>query len=131
MQPNKEERSLGELFVELSKQTGTLVRQEVELARVEMTHKVAKIGKDIGFLAIGGAIAYAGFVALLAAVIFGLARLGLDLWLSALIVGLVVAVVGFILVQRGLKALKQEDLTPRQTIETIKEDTTWAKEQIQ
>jgi hypothetical protein len=52
------------------------------------------------------------------------------LWASALIVGGIVAVVGYLLVQKGISALKQQDLTPRQTIQSIKEDTQWAKEQI-
>ena len=130
MQDTKDDRSLGELFAELTREMGTLVRAEVELARVEMTQKASRVGKDIGFLAAGAAVAYAGLLAILAAVIIGLAALGVPWWLAALLVGLVVAGVGYALVQRGLSALKREDLTPRQTIETIKEDKDWAKEQI-
>jgi len=130
MQDTKDDRSLGELFAELTREMGTLVRAEVELARVELTQKATRVGKDIGFLAAGAAVAYAGLLAILAAVIFGLAALGVPWWLSALLVGLVVAGVGYALVQRGLSALKREDLTPRQTIETLKEDKDWAKEQI-
>jgi hypothetical protein len=63
-------------------------------------------------------------------VIIGLAAAGLPWWLSALLVGLVVVGVGYMLVQKGLSALKHEDLAPRQTIESIKEDTRWAKEQV-
>ncbi len=130
MQDTKDDRSLGELFAELTREMGTLVRAEVELARVEMTQKASRVGKDIGFLAAGAAVAYAGLLAILAAVIIGLAALGVPWWLAALLVGLVVAGVGYALVQRGLSALKREDLTPRQTIETLKEDKDWAKEQI-
>ena len=130
MQDTKDDRSLGELFAELTREMGTLVRAEVELARVEMTRKASRVGKDIGFLAAGAAVAYAGLLAILAAVIIGLAALGVPWWLAALLVGLVVAGVGYALVQRGLSALKREDLTPRQTIETLKEDKDWAKEQI-
>ena len=130
MQDTKDDRSLGELFAELTREMGTLVRAEVELARVELTQKATRVGKDIGFLVAGAAVAYAGLLAILAAVIIGLAALGVPWWLSALLVGLVVAGVGYALVQRGLSALKREDLTPRQTIETIKEDKDWAKEQI-
>ncbi len=130
MQDTKDDRSLGELFADLAREMGTLVRAEVELARVEMTQKATRVGKDVGFLAVGAAVAYAGLLAILAAVIIGLAQLGVPWWLSALLVGLVVAGVGYALVQRGLTALKREDLTPRQTIETLKEDKDWAKEQI-
>ena len=55
---------------------------------------------------------------------------GVPLWLSALVVGAIVAVIGYVLVQRGLSALRHEDLAPRQTIESLKEDTQWAKEQV-
>ncbi len=126
----RDDRSLGELFSELAQETSTLVRQEVTLAKTEMTAKATRVGKDIGFLAVGGMIAYAGLLAIIAAVLLLLGSNGVPWWLSALIVGLVVAGIGYVLVQRGLTALKREDLTPRQTIESLKEDTQWAKEQV-
>ena len=129
MQQSKDERSLGELFGDLARDMGTLVSQEVTLAKTEMTAKATRVGKDIGFLAVGGMVAYAGLLAIIAGVILLLDAV-VPLWASALIVGLVVAVIGYVLVQRGLSALKQEDLTPRQTIESLKEDTQWAKEQV-
>lgn len=130
MQTRKEDRSLGELFTELARETGTLVRQEVQLATTEMTHKASRAARDVGFLAVGGLVAYAGVLALLTAVVLGLVAAGLDAWLAALIVGIVVAVIGYALVQRGLSALKRESLAPRQTVETLKEDAQWAKDQV-
>ena len=130
MQDTRDDRSLGELLGDLAQQTATLARQEVELAKTELTQKASRVGRDIGFLAVGGAVAYAGFLAIMAAVIIALAANGVPWWLAALLVGLVVAGVGYVLVQKGLAALKREDLTPRQTIETLKEDKEWAKEQI-
>jgi ABC-type xylose transport system permease subunit len=70
-------------------------------------------------------VAYAGLLAIIAAVIIGLAAAGLAWWLSALLVGVVVAGIGGFLVMRGLTALKNEDLTPRETmqsLEDLKED---------
>ncbi len=125
---SRDDRSLGELFAELAQETSTLVRQEVNLAKTEVSQKASRAGKHIGTLAAGGAVAYAGLLAILAAVIVLLDEV-LPLWLSALLVGLVVAGVGYFLVRRGLNALKREDLAPRQTIETLKEDTQWAKDQ--
>jgi tetrahydromethanopterin S-methyltransferase subunit G len=130
MQETGDDRSLGELLGDLAQQTATLARQEVELAKTEMSQKAAQVGRDLGFLAIGGAVAYAGFLAILAALIVALAANGVPWWLAALLVGVVVAGVGYVLVQKGLAALKREDLAPRQTIETLKEDKDWAKEQI-
>ena len=129
MQNRREDRSLGELFSELARETSTLVRSEVQLAKTEMSHKASEVGKDIGFLAVGGAIAYAGFLAILAGIALGLGNV-LPLWLSALLVGLVVALVGYFLIQRGLSALRSHNLAPQQTMETLKEDAQWAKDQV-
>jgi hypothetical protein len=128
MQRQEDTRSLGELFSELANETTTLVRQEIQLAKTEMTQKATEAGKDVGLIGAGGALAYAGLLALLAAAILGLGQL-IPMWLSALIVGLVVVGIGYLLVQRGLTALKQIDPTPRQTIQTLQEDKEWVKEQ--
>jgi hypothetical protein len=130
MQQSRDDRSLGELFGDLMQQTGTLVRQEMKLATTELSDKASRVGKDIGSLAVGGAVAYAGFLAIIAAIIVGLGQLGLTWWLSALIVGVVVAAIGAFLVQKGLTALKHQNMAPQQTIATLKEDQAWVKEQI-
>ena len=129
MQQSRDDRSLGELFSELSRQTSTLIRQEVALAKVEMKQKGAEAGKDIGMMAAGGALAYAGLLALIATAIIVLANV-MEWWLAALIVGLVVVGVGGMLIQRGMSALKQSGMAPEQTIATLKEDTEWAKRQL-
>lgn len=130
MQERRDERSLGELFGDLARETSTLVRQEVQLAKTEMTQKATAVGKDIGFLAVGGLIAYAGLLALIATIIIILGTAGLPWWLAALIVTVVVLAIGGILVQRGLTALKRQSMAPEQTIQTLKEDRQWAKEQM-
>ena len=130
MQQSKDERSLGELLGDLMQQTGTLVRQEMKLATTELSDKASRVGKDVGALAVGGAVAYAGFLALLAAIIIGLGQLGLPWWIAALIVGVVVVGIGGLMVQKGLTALKHQNMMPQQTITSLKEDQTWAKEQI-
>jgi hypothetical protein len=129
MQHSTDDRSLGELFSELSRQTSTLIRQEVALAKAELKQKGSEAGKDIGMMAAGGALAYAGLLALIATAIIALANV-IDWWLSALIVGIVVVGVGGMLIQRGMSALKQSGIAPQQTIETLKEDKEWAKKQL-
>lgn len=131
MSGQQDNRSLGELFSTLASDTGTLVRQEVELAKTEMTQKATRVGKDIGFLVAGGAVAYAGFLGILAAIAVGLGQLGVPWWLAVLIVGVVVAGIGGFLVMRGISALRQETALPQQTIDTLKEDAEWAKAQTQ
>ncbi len=126
----RDDRSIGELFSELAQESATLVRQEVQLAKEEMSQKASRVGKDVGFLAAGGAVAYAGLLAIVAGLIFLLGDLDfIPLWLSAFVVGIVVAAVGYFLVKKGLDALKREDLAPQETINTLKEDKEWAKDQ--
>ncbi len=130
MQERRDEPSLGELFAELARATTTLVRQEVQLAKAELTQSATEAARGIGMLVAGGAVAYAGLLFLLLAVVFGLIEAGLDAWLAALIVGLVVVAISAILVLRAREALKPANLAPRRTVETLKEDQEWAKEQI-
>ena len=124
----RDDRTLGELFSELAQETSTLVRQEVNLAKTEMSQKASRVGKDVGFLAAGGVVAYAGLLAILAGMIVLLGQV-IPMWLSALLVGLVVAAVGYFLIKKGLDAHKREDVAPRQTMETLKEDGQWIKDQ--
>jgi xanthine/uracil permease len=125
----KEDRGPVQLVADLMDQTRTLLQQEVQLAKAEMTEKASRVGKDISSLVVGGAIAYAGLLAFIAAAIIGLANVIPD-WLAALIIGLVVAGIGLVLVQQGRDNLKREDLTPRKTVESLQEDKQWAKEQM-
>ena len=125
----KEEKSLGDLFSELASETSTLVRQEVALAQTELTSKATKVGKNVGFLAVGGFVAYAAVLCVLAGVIILLGSV-IPLWLSAIIVGLVVGGVAFFLITSALAELRKVDPVPRDTVETIKEDAQWLKNQV-
>jgi formate hydrogenlyase subunit 4 len=126
----RDERSLGALFAELAQETSTLVRQEVQLAKAELTQSATEIGQAMGFMVVAGAIAYAGFLALLAAVILGLWYAGLTGWTAALLVGLVVIAISVMLIQRARAMLNAANLAPRKTVESLKEDTEWVKEQM-
>lgn len=125
MPRSQEERSLGELFAELSRETGVLVRKEVELATTEMTAKAKVAGAHVGTVAAGGALAHAGLLVLLAAFVIGLAQLGVTPWLSAVIVSLLTMGIGYMLVNKGLSNLRRTSVAPTQTIETVKETATW------
>ena len=124
-----EERSLGDLFSELAAETSTLVRQEVALAQTELTQKATSVGKNVGFLVVGGAVGYAALLAVLAAAIIGLAHF-VPAWAAALIVGAVVGIIAFLLVSSALKSLKQTELTPRETVKSLKEDAEWLKNEV-
>lgn len=129
LEKTQDERSLGELFKDLAREVSTLVRQEATLAKAELGQKASRVGMHVAALAAGGAVAYAGLLAIVAAIIGLLAQTGLDWWVSALIVGAVVGGIGVALVMKGINALKSEDLTPRETLDSLKEDAQWAQRQ--
>ncbi len=121
--------TLGELFSQLSQDTSTLVREELALAKAEMTQKASKAGKNVAYVAAGALIGYAGFLVLLGAVTLLLAYV-MPLWLAALIVGVIVIAVGAVMAMTSLEKLKEMQPAPKQTIESLKEDKEWLKDQI-
>jgi hypothetical protein len=125
----QETRPLGELLGELAQETGTLVRKEVELAKTELTAKASFALKELAFVVAGGLIVVIGAFAVLLAVILGLGKF-IPLWLSALVVGLVLAGLGAAVAIVGVVALKALDPAPRQTIQTLKENRQWVREQV-
>jgi len=127
--PGKDDRSLGELLSELSRETGQLVRKEVELATTEMTAKARKAAADGGVIAAGGALAHAGLLVLLAAFVIGLAQLGIAPWLSAFIVAIITIGVGYGMANSGLKRMRQISVTPTATVQTLKETASWTTRQ--
>ncbi|MBA3353630.1 MAG: phage holin family protein [Blastocatellia bacterium] len=129
LQLEKDERSIGDLFTELAAETGTLIRQEVALAQVELTAKATSVGKNIGFLAIGGAVGYAAMLAILAGVILGLSYF-MPAWVAAILVGGVVGIAAFVLISSALTEIRKTNITPEETVDSIKEDAQWLKNQL-
>jgi uncharacterized membrane protein len=133
----RQERSIGELFGQLTQDMTLLVRQEVQLARTEMTEKLSRLTTNLISVGAGGFVAYLGGLALMAALILAICDLAnISLAWSALIVGGILAIVGYVMLQRGLKELKRVELAPRRSVEnikddvqSIKDDVQWAKEQ--
>jgi xanthine/uracil permease len=122
-------RSIGDLLAELSRETSQLVRKEVELATTEMTAKARKAGGQVGIAAAGGALAHAGLLVFLAALVLGLSEMGVRPWLSALIISVLTLVIGYVLVNRGLAGLRTTSVAPTRTMETLKEDAKWTTRQ--
>ena len=115
----RQERSIAELFGQLSQDMTLLVRQEVQLARAEMSEKLSRLTANMVSVIAGGFVAYVGALALVAALILALNDLaGISPWVSALIVGAVLAIAGYAMLRRGLGELKRVDLAPRRTVET-------------
>jgi uncharacterized membrane protein YqjE len=121
------ERPIADLVKQLASQTSTLVRQEIDLAKAEMSEKAATAGKGAGLL--GGA-AVTGLLAagaLTACLILVLSE-AMDAWLAALIVAVVMGVVAAALGLAGRNKVREATPpVPEQTVETVKEDVEWAK----
>jgi hypothetical protein len=119
--------SIGELFGELTRETGTLIRQQMELARLELSQRVSRLGKGLTRVVIGGALATGGLLAIVAGIVLAVTAMGVPAWVSALVVGAALALVGYLLAQQAITAMSREDLTPQATLETLKENAEWIK----
>jgi uncharacterized membrane protein YqjE len=128
-QSDLRERPIPELLKELSTQTTMLVRQELELAKAEMTEKGKRAGLGAGMFGGAGVFALLALGALTACVIAALAT-AMDVWLAALIVALVwAAVAGTLALLGKRKTQEAAPPAPEQAIESTKEDVQWAKNQ--
>jgi hypothetical protein len=125
----EQDRSLGELLAELSRETGLLVRKEVELATAEMASKGKVAAGHAATAAAGGALVHAGLLVLLGALVVGLVQLGLAPWLAAVIVAVATMAMGYVLINTGRSGLRRVSLVPNQTIETLKETAAWTTRQ--
>ena len=127
-EPKAADKSLGELFGDMTTEVSTLFRKEVELAKVELKEEVSKAGKAGGMLGAGAFTAYLAVLFLS----FALAWL-LDEWMHTAIAFLIVAVVygiaAAVLLSRGRNEMKQVQPVPQQTAETLREDVEWARAQ--
>jgi hypothetical protein len=127
---NRREESMGELFKELSDDLSTLMRQELALAQAEMTEKGKKAGLGIGMLGGAGIVGFVAFLALTAALI-ALLSTGMKVWIAALIITAVYAIVAGVLAAIGKNRVTEATPpVPEQTTETLKEDVQWAKTQM-
>lgn len=122
------DESIGALLKQLSEQTSTLVKQELELARVELTEKGKEAGIGAGLLGGGGIAALFALGALTTAIIAGLATF-MPTWVAALIVAIVYAGIAAVLALQGKNRVTEATPPAPQTVETLKEDVTWAKTQ--
>ena len=130
METREERRGIGDLFGDLGSQVGTLVRKEIELARVEVTAGLGRAARGAALAGVGGALLYAGLLTLLGALVLGLIAWGLEPWLSALIVGGLALAIGAMVTSSGVKEIQASDMAPKQTAETIRENVEFVKEQI-
>jgi len=123
---DQRDQSIGELLKELSHETSTLVRKEMELARAELTEQGKQAGKGAGMLG-GATVAALLMLGALTATLIALLDKAMDTWLAALIVTVIWAVVAGVLALQGRNKLQEATPPAPQTQETLKEDARWAK----
>ena len=126
-----DDRSTGELLKELSQQTSTLVRQELDLAKAEMSEKGKQAGMGAGMFGGAGLFGLLAMIALTACLIMLLDRAMVD-WLAALVVTAAYAAIAGVLALQGRNKVREAaPAVPEQTRDTLKEDVEWAKTQRQ
>lgn len=124
-------RTVPDLLGDLIQQATTLMRQEVQLARAEMSEKVSSASAAIGAMAFGGVLLLAALVILLQAAVAALVEYtDLSATLAALLVGVVVALVGYISLRGAMKRLKSIPPVPHRTAAQVSRDADVVKEQM-
>jgi uncharacterized membrane protein YqjE len=125
------ERPIGELLKQLSEETTTLVRQELDLAKAEVAQKGQQAGKGIGMFGGAGVVGFLGLGALTAFFVLLLDG-AMPNWAAALVVAVVYGAIAGVLALQGRNKVRQAGTPiPEQTVETIKEDVQWAKTRTQ
>jgi hypothetical protein len=134
----RDSRSLGDLFRELIDEGRSMVRQETLLAKAEIKQNVKSMARHAAMIAVGGAVAYAGVLAIIGALSLGAFVLlawaglatGISLWLGPLIVGVIVAIVGYAMLRSGMNRLQKDDLVPQRTTQSMRENAEWMQERM-
>jgi len=121
------ERPIGEVAKNLTSDLSLLLRQEIELAKAEMAQKARTALPGLGLFGGAGVVALCAAGALTAFLVL-VFSLFLPDWAAALIVGVAMAAVAFVLIRQGKERIADAGKpVPEQTIETVKEDVEWAK----
>jgi Co/Zn/Cd efflux system component len=126
-----DDRSLKELLSDLTNSLTTLVRKEIQLARAETSEKITQSMVALGAIAAGAILALSALIVLLQALVIAIAEMGVPPALASLIVGLVVAVIAYVLIHKGTNDLKATNLAPARTMDSLRRDAQVVKEQAQ
>ncbi len=125
-----DQRSLSELVSDALSQLMALMRNEIQLARTEITEKVSQVSIGLGMMAASAGVAIAALVVLLLALAALLAQVGLPVWVAALVSAIIGAAISAGLAWAGVQRLRADALTPKRTIEQLHRDKLAAKETV-
>jgi hypothetical protein len=132
-----DDRSVGDLLKDFTHDASNLIRQEVNLAKVEMSEKFAILQRNIASIAIGAALLLAATLLVIAAINRGLTALftawfGWDIavWLAPLVLALMFGLIGFGLIGSGKSSIRREGIAPHQTVDTLQDDKRWVQSRM-
>jgi uncharacterized membrane protein YqjE len=125
------DRPLSEILKDLVNDLGRLVRGEIALLKVELQENITRLGTGAGLFGGAGVMGLFAFEFLLLALMFGLVAMGLQFWLAALIVGLLLAVIAAVLAMSGKKKVANASLAPAETIAQVKTDAAVIKQDVE
>ena len=128
---NDSDVPLSDLLRRFGTDAAALVKQEIALARLELRESAKGYAKEISSLVIAGVVGWFGAMTLVAFLVIGLGALIHNYWLSALVVGVVLAVVAGIMAKGALARMKHNSLAPEETMDTLQQDQRWAKHEAQ
>ena len=136
--PSSSPSTIVSLLQQLRDEGFTLLRQEVALAKAELSEKLSHKASQAARVAIGGMIAYAGVIVLLLGagdlLAFALQRTGVSpeiaTWLGRSLIGLVIAIIGYAMLARARHALAAESIVPEQTLASLREDKAWGQAKL-
>jgi uncharacterized membrane protein YqjE len=130
MEPERDNRSLSQLIVDLQSESSTLVRDEVALVRAEIDEKVSQALNGAISLLMGALVAFSALIILLIAISELLVTFDIVRWLAYLIVGGVVLIIGVIMLMMGKSRLSATNLTPQRTTQSLRRDKDMVREQV-
>jgi hypothetical protein len=123
-------RSIGELLTDLTLNLRTLVRQELALARAELTQNLTRTGRSAVLIGVGAAVAWAGALTMVAGICLALVALGLPPVAAAFSVGIALLLVGGLVMRSGKSGLTANAVVPRATVATIKDNAQFFRGQL-
>jgi hypothetical protein len=125
-----EDRPVKQLVSDLGKDMGLLIRQEMQLAKAEITEKVANVTKGAAKIGLGAFIAYAGVLALTASIVLGAITVGMTPWLAAALVAVLLLIIGYGAIRSGRRSMTAGPAPLQRTKQTSKETVQHLKEQL-
>lgn len=133
-----EQPTIAELLKDLREESTLLLREEIALAKKEISEKISSTAQNLIYVVGGALVAYCAIIFLLLAISSSISQafvaqgveMGWAIFLGLLIVALIIGTVSIAMIVKGIQTLKKLSLIPEKTVETLKEDKKWAQNKI-